>query len=32
MKLTRRELMWLLDGMPIPPPGVHRELAYGSVY
>ena len=25
MKLTRRELMWLLDGMPIP-------LAYGSVY
>ena len=32
MKLTRRELMWLLDGMPIPPPGVQRKLAYETLY
>ena len=32
MKLSHRELMWLIDGMTIPPPDVHRELAYESVY
>ena len=32
MKLTRRELMWLIDGMSITPSGVHGELAYESVY
>ncbi|MCK9265248.1 MAG: IS66 family insertion sequence element accessory protein TnpB [Deltaproteobacteria bacterium] len=32
MKLSHRELMWLLDGMPIPPPGVQRKLAYETLY
>jgi len=31
MKLTRRELMWLIDGMSITPPGIHGELVYESV-
>ena len=31
MKLTHRELMWLIDGMSIQPPGVHGKLTYESV-
>lgn len=31
MKLTHRELMWLMDGMPVSPRDAHRELAYSSV-
>ena len=32
MKLTHRELLWLIDGMAIPPSRSHNELAYSSVY
>ena len=32
MKLTHRELLWLIDGMSISPPGVHKKMAYESVY
>jgi len=32
MKLTHRELLWLIDGMAIPPSRAHSELAYSSVY
>lgn len=31
MGLTQRELMWLLDGMEIPPAGVSEGLGYESV-
>lgn len=31
MSLTQRELMWLLDGMEVPPPGVSEGLEYESV-
>ena len=32
MSLTHRELLWLIDGMPVPPRDAHGELAYSSVY
>ena len=29
--ITQRELVWLIDGMAIPSPGVHGSLSYMSV-
>lgn len=29
--LTQRELLWLIDGMAIPPQGVHAALGYAGV-
>jgi len=31
MRLTHRELLWLIDGMAIPPSRAHSELIYRSV-
>jgi transposase len=31
MDLTHRELLWLIDGMPIPPRRARRELSYDSM-
>ena len=32
MRLTQRELMWLLDGLEVSPVGVHEELEFESVW
>ena len=31
MRLTHRELLWLIDGLPFPPREAHRELAFSRV-